>query len=302
MTTSPSRSTKSSNASLYPSKTALEAAFAVARKAKIPQMPDVVQALQQEMQSPEPDIKAASALIAQDLAITGQLLKTINSPAFNLGAKVTSVHQAAALIGLKRLENLVRAEAVNQMLGEQPGAVRVLWESVIEEAQLMADISHAVSGLTDDEAYLFGMMHDVGSLIFAALMPDYGTVWSLNSNSTPHELIDYEKRTFGVDHSVLGFLLARHWQFPEYLAVAICHHHAPGVTNAEDDRVRQLIALAKFAHYLIALSQGTDDLPEMRAYREESWQDLDIDEADWQALCSKAAEGGFGTAAAAAAG
>lgn len=291
MPTSTQAIARLSNTALYPPKASLEAAFAVARKAKIPQMPDVVMALRKEVSSPEPDIAAAADLIAQDLAITGHLLKTINSSAFNLSAKVASVQQAASLMGLKRLSNLVSAEAIDQMLGQQQGTVRVIWEAIMEEAKLIARISHVVPGISDDEAYLFGIMHDVGSLVFATISSDYGDAWSLNSNSEPSVLLDYEKRSLGVEHNILGFLLARHWQLPDFVAVAICHHHTPGHLNAEDPRVTQLVAIAKLAHYLIALSQGTDDLPQMRAYREEAWQDLDIGEQDWKRLCDEAEAG-----------
>ncbi|MBK1724536.1 HDOD domain-containing protein [Thiocystis violacea] len=294
MTTHTKPSSRSSSASLYPSKAALESAFAIARKAKIPQMPDVVLALRKEVNRPEPDLAVAAELIAQDLAMTGLLLKTINSPAFSLATKISSVQQAASLIGLKRLNNLVSAEAVNQLLGPQQGSIRVIWESMLEEARLMAAISHAVPDISDDEAYLYGIMHDAGALIFASLSTDYGSMWSLNS-STPRELLAYEKHTMGVEHTVLGFLLASHWQLPNHIGLAICHHHAPGHLNAEDTRVNHLVALAKFAHYLIALSQGTEELPDMRAYREEAWQDLDISEKDWTDLCTKATEGGFST-------
>lgn len=286
-----SQPSRSSISSLYPSKAALEAAFSVARKAKIPQMPDVVLALREEVSRPEPDLAVASELIAQDLAITGQLLKIINSPAFNLGTKVTSVQQAASLLGLKRLSNLVSAEAVSRLLAPQTGAVRVIWEAIMEEAQIIAAISHVVPSITDDEAYLFGMLHDVGCLIFAAMSSDYGSMWSLNSNSTPAKLLEYEKRSMGVEHTVVGFLLARHWQLPDHLAVAICHHHRHGHISADDGRVNQLIALAKLAHYLIGLSHGTEDQQDMLAYREDAWQSLDISEKDWLDLCNKATHG-----------
>ncbi|NEX22851.1 HDOD domain-containing protein [Thiorhodococcus mannitoliphagus] len=291
MSIAPRALARLSNAALYPSKSSLTAAFEIAKKAKIPQMPDVVMALKQEVSSAEPDLSRAANLIAQDLAITGHLLKTINSSAFNLGTKVASVQQAASLMGLKRLSNLVSAEAIDQMLAEQQGTARIIWESIMEEAQLIARVSQVVPGISDDEAYLFGIMHDVGCLIFASISRDYGSAWSLNSHSEPSELIAYEKRNLGVEHHILGFLLARHWQLPDHVAVAICHHHTPGHLNAEDPRVAQLIAISKLAHYLIAISQGTDGLPQMHAYREEAWQDLDISEQDWTDLCDKAAAG-----------
>lgn len=288
MSTPTPRRAPVSTASLYPSKAALEAAFAVARKAKIPQMPDVVIALRKEVSRPEPDLMTASDLIAQDLAITGRLLQTINSPAFNRGIKITSVQQAAALMGANRLSNLVSAEAINQLLEMKQPQSRVVWESIIDEARQMSASSYLAPSISDDEAYLFGVMHDIGSLIFTGLNAEYGAIWSLHSNSTPRELLEFERRVMGAEHTVVGFLLARHWQLPDYIGVAIHHHHTPGFINAEDPKVNQLVALAKLAHYLIALSQGTEELPEMQSYREDAWHALDIGDREWAELCEKA--------------
>lgn len=293
MATSVKQHSRVSNADLYPSKAALEAAFKVARTAKIPQMPDVVLALRAEIKRPEPDLAVAANLIAQDLAITGQLLKTVNSPAFSLRTKISNVQQAAALMGLERLNNLVTTAAINQMLKAKHGPVRVIWDAVMEEARIMSAIAQVVPEINEDEAYLFGIMHDVGCLIFASLSPDYGTMWSLHSNSAPQTLLDYERSTLGTTHTTLGFLLAGHWQLPSFISLAICHHHIPGRLSTEDPKVGQLIALAKLAHYLGALSNGTGDMQEMLNYRDDAWQELDIAEADWTALCDQAAEGNW---------
>jgi len=294
MTAKTSEHPRLGNRALYPTRTALEAAFRVARKAKVPQIPDIVLALRREVSSPEPDIRIASDLIAQDLALTGQLLKTINSAAFNQRSKVSSVQQAASLMGLDRLTNLVTAEAIDQALGVQQGPVRVIWESIMEEARAIAAVAQALPMVGEDEAYLFGIMHDVGCLVFATLSVDYVAEWTLHSNAEPRELLSYEKAALGVEHPTVGFLIASNWQLPEHLTLAILHHHAPGHLEVEDPKVSSLIATAKLAHYLIALSHGTNDMPEMRVYREEAWQDLDIGEDDWTTLCGQAKNGGWG--------
>jgi HD-like signal output (HDOD) protein len=276
-----------------PSKASLETAFQVVRKAQIPQMPDVVLALRKEIARPDPDLKIVCDLVAKDIAITGQLLKTINSGAFNLTSRIGSVHQAVALLGMKRLENLVTAEVINRILATANGAVRVVWESILEEARATVAISRLVRSVTNDEAYLFGIMHDVGCLIFAKQSPDYTSEWILRSNTSPQLLIDYEQRSIGTAHPTVGFLLARHWQLPEHLGLAIYHHHTTGYLEGVDSKARYLIAMVKLAHYLIALSHGTHELPEMIVYRDDAWQQLEISQNDWSELCDQAMQGGW---------
>lgn len=284
---------QTSSRSLYPSKPVFEAALNVVRRAPVPQIPDVVMALRRELTRPEPDLKAASDLIAQDPVLTGQVLRVINSSAFNLPAPVAGVHQAAGLLGLVRLTNLVTAEAVNRMLAVNQGPVRVLWESMLETARIVTAIARLTSDIGEDEAYLFGIMHDVGSLIFANVTDNYIAEWSFRADSAPSELLIHERATLGTDHTVVGFLLANNWKLPEFIALAILHHHGTRHLEAEDRRIPHLIALAQLAHYLVALMHGTEETTEMQEYRDQAWHVLDIGEREWEALCSQAVNGGW---------
>ncbi len=252
-------------ASQYPPQAALEAAFQAVRKARVPQIPDVVLALRAELIRPEPSIKVATDLIAQDLALTGQILKKINSPLFARKIKIASVQQAVALLGINRLANLVTAESIKRILGDPKGSARVVWESIMEQARVAVIISGLVEGISSEEAYLFGIMHDVGSLIFADLLESYGYEWVLRFGA-PQSLLEHERAALGVDHATVGFLLASTWQLPEHLALAIYHHHAESDHELEDASARSLIAISQLAHYLIALSVGDHEMPEMMDY------------------------------------
>ena len=277
----------------YPPREDLEVAFQAVRRAQVPQIPDVVLALRDELTRPEPRIKVAADLIAQDPALTGQLLKMINSPLFAARTKISSVQQAITLVGLKRLTNLVTADAISRLLGANDGAARIVWEASMEQARVTVAIAERVPEVSADEAYLFGMMQNVGSLIFADLLTDYGTVWALRNISAPDDLLRYERAALGVDHATVGFLLAGNWRLPEPVALAIYHHHSDPVSDLDEPEVRALIAISKLAHYLIALSLGLHEQPEILAYRDAAWQELSIRDDDWQTLCEQAMQGGW---------
>ena len=277
----------------YPSKAALEAAFRAVRKARIPQIPDVVLALRAELIRPEPNVKVVADPVAQDLALSGQILKRVNAPIFARRAKIASVRQAVMLLGIDQLVHLVTATAIERMLGDPKGSARVVWESIMEQAHMAVIVSGLVDGISSEEAYLFGLMHDVGSLIFADLLENYGYEWVLRFG-TPQSLMEHERAALNVDHTTVGFLLASTWQLPEHLALAIYHHHAARDPALDDSRVRSLIAIAQLAHYLIALSQGNHELPEMIAYRDTARRELALSEDDWSALCGQSLQGGWG--------
>lgn len=262
------------------------------RKARVPQIPDVVLALRDELARPEPDIAAAAELIAQDLALTGQVLKTINSPLFACRTKIGSVKQAVTMMGIKRLANLVTAEAIQRMLQATQGPARMVWEAIMEQANVTVAITRHIGGISSDEAYLFGIMQDVGSLIFADQLDSYGAEWAFRSAADAHALIDYEKTAMGVDHTTVGFLLAGIWRLPEQMALAIYHHHDDvGSCELEDGKSCSMIAMSKLARYLIALPLGTHETAEMLSNQASARQSLNISEDDWAVLCEDAVAG-----------
>ncbi|AFL73332.1 HDOD domain-containing protein [Thiocystis violascens] len=279
-------------ASLYPPKAALETAFQAVRKARVPQIPDVVLALRAELNRSEPNVKVVADLIAQDLALAGQILKKVNAPIFARRAKIASVQQAVMLLGIDQLVNLVTAAVIERMLGDAKGSARVVWESIMEQARVATTIAGLVECISSEEAYLFGLMHDVGSLIFADLLENYGYEWVLRFGS-PQSLMEHERAALGVDHATVGFLLASTWQLPEHLALAIYHRHAFDYRGLEDSRVRSLIAVSQLGRYLIALALGNHEQPELLTYRDHARQELALDEDEWAALCKQAQEGGW---------
>ena len=269
----------------YPPRAELEAAFRAVHHARVPQIPDVVHGLRDELSRPEPRLPVAAELIAQDLAMTGQVLKTINSPLFASRTKISSVKQAVTMLGLRRLTNLVTAEAISRMLGAQEGAARLVWDFIMEQARIAVAITGFTHEVTPDEAYLFGIMQDVGSLIFADLLDDYGNEWVIQAAANPSALLDYERRALGTDHATVGFLLAGTWRLPEPVALAIYRHHDVDVAHGEEAQVRSLVAIATLTRQLLALRQGILETPHMQDAREAACLDLNLSDEDWSRLC-----------------
>jgi HD-like signal output (HDOD) protein len=268
----------------YPPRADLEAAFQSVRRAKVPQVPDIVLSLRDELRRPDPDLIQAADLIAQDLAMTGQVLKTINSPLFASRTKISSVRQAVTLIGLRRLTNLVTAEAFSRLVGDREGGARLILDFIQEQARMAVSVASLAPELTLDEAYLFGLMQGVGSLIFADLIEDYSNEWTLQALTAPQTLMDYERRALGTDHVTVGFLLAGTWHLPEAVALAIYHQHAGELPQQFDAPLRALIAVARLSRVLLALRRGIEDNPALLDQRDWGLNELDVTPEIWERL------------------
>jgi Predicted signal transduction protein len=217
-----------------------------------------------------------------DPALTGLVLKTINSPLFGRGTKISSVHQAAALIGLRRLTNLVTAAAFNRLLDEYEGGARLILDFIQEQTQVAAAIATLTPELKPDEASLFALMQGVGCLIFADLVPDYGNEWALRALTAPQTLIEYERRILGTDHVTVGFLVAGTWHLPESVVLAIYHQYALEPPAQFEGSLRLLIAVARLARVVLARRRGIEDDPDLLDQRDWALAELAMPPAAWE--------------------
>ena len=75
-----------------------------------------------------------------------------------------------------------------------------------------------------DEAFIAGLLHDMGIVYFVHHFPDdYGQV--IESMSKYPRLVDAEKDIMGIDHAAIGQILAEKWNFPDELCQSIGDHH-----------------------------------------------------------------------------
>lgn len=96
-----------------------------------------------------------------------------------------------------------------------------------------------------DRLTVTSLLHDVGKLVLAHAYPGY--VAQVQTDlATPEKRIHRERRELGVDHALVGGVLARRWGLPASIATVIERHH-----NADAPGEAALVRLADMlAHYL----------------------------------------------------
>ena len=156
-----------------PSKEELEQAFAFMKGRAIPKMPEVVLDLQKEIAKHEPNLAKVGEILAKDMALSGLVLKTVNSANFGLQRKIGSIPHAAMLLGLNTLKDAVLISALKAALGEQSEFQALVWRISQGNALGARALAFDIEGISIDSAYLAGLFHDVGALIMEKIHPDY---------------------------------------------------------------------------------------------------------------------------------
>jgi putative nucleotidyltransferase with HDIG domain len=99
-----------------------------------------------------------------------------------------------------------------------------------------------------DRLLVTALLHDVGKLVLMHAYPGYPRQVH-GPARTPEERLHYERRELGVDHALVGGVLARRWNLPKAVASAIERHHAD---DAQGDA-----AFVRLADMLAHYSQGS---------------------------------------------
>jgi putative nucleotidyltransferase with HDIG domain len=132
----------------------------------------------------------------------------------------------------------------------RPEQVRV---HALATQQAAERIGRAIGWTERDELVVAALLHDIGRLVVSKLHPGRRTYFDATSRS-PEQRIREERDQLGIDHALVGGVLARRWNVPQRIAVAIERHHAE-----DADGLAAVVATADMvAHY----SQGEAVTPE----------------------------------------
>jgi putative nucleotidyltransferase with HDIG domain len=128
-----------------------------------------------------------------------------------------------------------------------------IWQGIPERFRLHAVATQrAADRLARELDYEFrdrlmvtSLLHDIGKLVLVHAYPGYPRQIHGDAR-TPEDRIQRERRELGVDHALVGGVLARRWGLPKSVASVIERHHAEDATGEA-----ALIRLADMlAHYV----------------------------------------------------
>jgi putative nucleotidyltransferase with HDIG domain len=163
-----------------------------------------------------------------DVALVISLLRFANRRRKKGGPRVATVPEAIDLITPNGVEALARAMPTFDFLERTP-----TWEPQPEIFRLHAlaaeRAAHRVADAIEfgqrDELTVAAMLHDVGRLVLGRLYPGYRERLD-PVVLTAEQRLQVERRELGVDHALVGGVLARRWDLPAPVARAIERHHA----------------------------------------------------------------------------
>lgn len=194
------------------------------------------------------DLFTVGALIENDMALAGAVMKAVSAPLYGLKGRVQSVQQAITYLGLREISAVAYEVGLRAVFPQAPELADV-WERAALRGMLMGRLAHALS-MEAWAAHTAGLFEEAGKAILFRHSPDV-YLPLLRSAASDEELVEKERMTFGISHDELGARLCEGWGLSP-AAVASVRHHV---------EIHQTHRLPRVSHrYVCVLSALADTL------------------------------------------
>lgn len=195
---------------------------------ELPTAPENYQRLYAATAKDGASIKEISAIVESDPALATRTLRLANSAAFGRSRRVTSLAEAASLLGVKHIRDIAVAVYINEAFAGVPTpgfSMDHFRKSSLRIAKLARSF---LPNRTDaDAAFTLGLIHNTGKLVIARQRPQ---AFNAITERLAEENIDFpeaEQAVLGTTHAEAGALLFQAWGLPMTLVEATAFHHQP---------------------------------------------------------------------------
>lgn len=198
----------------------------------LPSLPSLYNKIIEELQSPNASISTIGEIVSQDIGMTAKVLQLVNSILVNLKTPIAKPSQAVDILGLDTIKMLTLSIDIfsqfdqNQLDGLPLDA---LWSHSMTVGGIAKRIveTESVDQKLADEAFIAGLLHDVGKLVLVAELPEeYSLMFDL-AEKEKLNILDAENKIFGATHTEVGAYLLGLWGLPESIVATNAFHHAP---------------------------------------------------------------------------
>jgi putative nucleotidyltransferase with HDIG domain len=227
----------------------------------LPVIPAVAMQVYQLSIDPASEIEDVQNVLSTDPGLAVKILKLVNSPFYGLGRKIDSIREGIVVLGMEEIAQL----AFGLSLAISFSGVGI--KGIIDPVSLRRHaVEVALTGrflceeLTDDEfkgVFTACVLHDIGKLFLIQNFPELYKRVMLLTGEMQIPVYAAEEDIFGLNHGIVGGIIAKKWNLPDSLVQAISFHHYP----PEASEYQELAAIVGFADCLNHM-RTADNTPE----------------------------------------
>lgn len=194
----------------------------------LPTVPAAASRAIQLLNEPEVDMGQVADVLLSDQVMAARIIRIVNSPLYKLLQEIDSVRKALVYLGPQRVFEIILTSCFLELTDSKsrtPLNMQHCWEHAFGVGLIARKLASYSSTLPGDQAYVAGILHDIGEVILSQQRRDEFTRVLVLSRERDMSLYQAEIEVFGTSHAEVGGLLAEQWRFPEVFIDVIRHHH-----------------------------------------------------------------------------
>ncbi len=193
---------------------------------RLPPFPQVAIRVLQLANNENVQLHQLCDLISSDPAFASEVLTVANSILYAPRYPSSTILQAIAVLGANALQGMCITVGVRAYLGKSMShpLMRILWRHNLACA-IIAERLAAVGFIDKDTAYTSGIMHDIGRIALAVILPKEYAALLGTHRGTASSIMEGERALFGWDHCEAGRQLIANWKLPSDFDATVAEHH-----------------------------------------------------------------------------
>lgn len=198
----------------------------------LPTLPEVLLQLLAACEDDETTVSDIADIIRQDPSLSAKVLQLVNSAYYSFRYSFTTIDQAVVYLGANTIKNLAVTMSIHQVLGgkrqKRSSTLNqaIFWWQSLMCGSVAKRLAAGNPTILAEEAYLTGLLHNIGLLTLASTFPEKIHL-VIDTSNTHAQRLELEEEIFGINHCEAGSWLIRQWNLNPLIADAVLYHHAP---------------------------------------------------------------------------
>ncbi|MCD4651944.1 MAG: HDOD domain-containing protein [Candidatus Cloacimonetes bacterium] len=201
----------------------------ISQMKNLPTPPVIYTQLMRKLKEDDISLSEIGKMIEQDIGMSAEILRVVNSAQFGVRKKVISPTQAVTLLGINMVKDLMLSTHLFSQYEEKPFlgiSYKSIWNHGMSTAGICRKISSSekLGNETTNAAFISGLLHGIGVLVLASEFPEtyFETVMRAEKEDIP--LQESEYIDFKASHFEVGAYLMGHWGLADSIVEAIAYH------------------------------------------------------------------------------
>jgi len=221
--------------------------FRLQNSPPLPSLPQVLLKLIKTCDKNGLHLSELSQLIAKDVSISSRVLGLVNSAYYSPNNTSSNIDQAVEYLGVDTIKTIVHTASVQQvyskLLKNKHFSMRRFWCKSFCAAIYAKQTARQISYLNIEEAYLAGLLHDLGELLlWVNFANKCAMVPALIEDKAIHQCIAEEEQ-IGINHCEAGAWQLKQWNLTPLISDAVLYHHS------SFDQIKSAFPLVKIVYF-----------------------------------------------------